>query len=107
MIRENTFRLVGPYGTRTLLLLAGTVSNNGNESCRDFVSNPHTYLARRGFHYHYQDPAWIVYEKRLGFQEWFTVQFSAVDNPEKRDIELRGIEQAVRDERWLLQLKIE
>lgn len=108
MIRENTYRLVGPQRKRTLLLFGGTVYNNGHERGHDFVSDPKKFLERYGYHFLYNmDIRWKVYEKRFGPHDAVTIRFSNENTAVSRDIEVRGIEEKVHAAKWELGLVIE
>jgi hypothetical protein len=112
MVRENTYRLVGSQGIRTLWLLGGTVYNNGHERGDDFVSDPKLFLEKWGYHFLYNlDSRWTVYEKRFGPHDAINIRFSTKDAKKdakvSRDIEVRGIEETVHTAKWELGLVIE
>lgn len=109
MAIENRYRLIGTNGARTLLLLGGTVLDNGDERGSRFVRDPETFLREQGFHYHFREASWVAYEKTKGFpqREGVTIYFSPDVINGRRRFEIRGIEQHVLDEKWHLGLKIE
>ena len=81
--------------------------DNDNERGSRFVKDPDTFLRGYGFHYHFRDVSWVVYEKNFGPLEGVTVRFYSESANGKRAIEIRGLEQAVYDEKYYMGLNIQ